>query len=61
MDTAVGGASGSQMVSLLAAMLDKMDEIAQMGISLDSDQLVGGLARKMDRRLGQLQAQKARA
>lgn len=61
MDTAIGGASGGQVVSLLAAMLDKMDEIAQMGISLDSDQLVGGLARKMDRRLGQLQAQKARA
>lgn len=61
MDTAIGGASGGQVVGLLAAMLDKMDEIAQMGISLDSDQLVGGLARKMDRRLGQLQAQKARA
>ena len=61
MDTAIGGASGSQMVSLLAAVLDKLTEISEMGIYLDSDQLVGGIARKMDRRLGQLQAQKARA
>lgn len=61
MDTAIGGASGGQVVSLLAAILDTLVEIAEMGIYLDSDQLVGGLARKMDRRLGQLQAQKARA
>lgn len=61
MDTAIGGASGGQMVSLMASMLDKLDEIARMGVYLDTDQLVGGIARKMDRRLGQLQAQKARA
>ena len=61
MDTAIGGASGDQMVSLLAAVLDKLKEIAEMGLYLDGDQLVGGIARKMDRRLGQLQAQKARA
>jgi phage-related protein len=61
MDTAVGGASGGQMVSLLVAILAQLEEIAQMGIYLDSDKLVGGIAKKMDRRLGQLQAQKARA
>lgn len=61
MDSAIGGASGGQMVDLLAAMLDKLDEIAKMGLYLDSDQLVGGIATKMNRRLGQLQAQKARA
>ena len=61
MDTAIGGASGGQMVALLAAVLDKLTEISEMGLYLDSDQLVGGIARKMDRRLGQLQAQKARA
>ena len=61
MDSAIGGASGDQMVSLLAAVLDKLEEIAKMGLYLDGDQLVGGIARKMDRRLGQLQAQKARA
>lgn len=61
MDAAIGGASGTQMVSLMAAVLDKLTEIADMGLYLDGDQLVGGIARKMDRRLGQLQAQKARA
>lgn len=61
MDTAIGGASGGQMVAMLAAMLDKLDEIAQMGIYLDGDKLVGGIDKRMDRRLGQLQAQKARA
>lgn len=61
MDTAIGGANGDQVVSLLAAMLTQIEEIAKMGIVLDSDKLVGGLARKMDRRLGQMQAQKARA
>ena len=61
MDTAIGGASGGQVVSLLAAVLDKLGEIAQMGIYLDSDKLVGGIAKPMDKRLGQLQAQRARA
>ena len=61
MDAAIGGASGDQMVGLLAAMLDKLDEIAQLGIYLDGDKLVGGIDKRMDRRLGQLQAQKARA
>lgn len=61
MDTAIGGASGGQVVSLLAAVLDKLDEIAEMGIYLDGDKLVGGIDRRMNRRLGQLQAQKARA
>ncbi len=61
MDTALGGSSSEQVISLLAAMLTQIEEIAKMGIVLDSDKLVGGLARKMDRRLGQMQAQKARA
>ena len=61
MDTAVGGASGSQMVGLLASILTTLEKVAQMGVYLDTDQLVGGIARKMDRRLGQLQVQKARA
>lgn len=61
MDTAIGGASGGQMVSLLAAMLDKLDELAKMNIYLDGDTLVGGTAQRMNKRLGQIQAQKARA
>lgn len=61
MDTAIGGANGDQVVGLLAEMLTQIEQIAKMGLYLDSDKLVGGLARKMDRRLGQMQAQKARA
>ena len=62
MDVALGGnASSGQMISLLSAMLTKLEAIAEMGVYLDTDQLVGGIAKKMDRRLGQLQAQKARA
>lgn len=61
MDSALGGANGDQVVGLLAAMLTQMEEIAKMGIFIDSDKLVGGIARKMDRRLGQMQVQKARA
>lgn len=61
MDTAIGGESGDKVVSLLAAILNMLAEIAEMGLYLDGDKLVGGLARKMDKRLGQIQAQKARA
>lgn len=61
MDTAIGGVSSEQVIGLLASMLTKLDEIAQMGIYLDGDKLVGGIDKRMDRRLGQLQAQKARA
>lgn len=48
-------------VAILADILDLLAEIAEMGIYLDGDALVGGLAKKMDRKLGQLQAKKARA
>ena len=61
MDAALGGSSSSMIVAVLADILDLVTEIAEMGIYLDSDALVGGLAKKMDRKLGQLQAKKARA
>lgn len=61
MDAAIGGASGGQVVALLASILNLLEEIAQMGIYLYPDLLVGGIAREMDRKLGQLQLQKARA
>lgn len=61
MDTAIGGASGGQVVALLAAILDTVAEIAEMGLYLDGDKLVGGIARKMDKRLGMIQMQKERA
>lgn len=61
MNTAIGGSSGAQVVAILTDILDELAEIAQMGIYLDSDAMVGRLAKKMDNKLGQLQAKKARA
>lgn len=61
MDSAIGGSSGAQVVAILTDILDELAEIAQMGIYLDSDAMVGRLAKKMDNKLGQLQAKKARA
>lgn len=60
MDAAVG-ASGTQVVAILTDILEVMVEIAQAGIYLDGDALVGRLAKRMDNKLGQLQAKKARA
>ena len=61
METAMGGASGGQVVALLTDILDVMAEIANGGIYLDGDALVGRLAKRMDNKLGQIQARKARA
>lgn len=61
MDGALGGASGSQIVALLMDILAAIEELAGMGIFLDKDKLVGELAKPMDRKLGQLQANKGRA
>jgi hypothetical protein len=61
MDNALGGGYGSQMLALLMDILEAIEDIAEMGIFLDKDKLVGELARPMDRKLGQLQAKKARA
>ena len=60
MDAAMG-LSGSQVVALLSDILEAIVELAQAGIYLDGDALVGRLAKKMDNKLGQLQAKKARA
>lgn len=61
MDSVMGGASGSQVVALLSDILETLAEIAAMGLYLDGDALVGGIAKRMDNKLGQLQARKARA
>ena len=61
MDTAIGGASGGQVTGLLASILAALEDIAQMGICLDTGAMVGALAKPMDRKLGQLQAAKGRA
>ena len=58
MDGALGG---GRAVALLADILEALEEIAGMGIYLDTNALVGGLAKPMDRKLGQLQAAKGRA
>ncbi len=60
MNNATGG-SGSQVVAILSDILDVVAELAQMGLYLDGDALVGGIAKRMDNKLGQLQAKKARA
>ena len=60
MDGAIGG-QGSQVVALLMDILAAIEELAEMGIFLDKDKLVGELAKPMDRKLGQLQAAKGRS
>lgn len=60
MDTAIGGTSGNQIADILLDILSTLEDIASMGIYLDKDILVGGLAKALDRKLGKLQTQKAR-
>ena len=61
MEGVMGGESGSQIVALLTDILETLAEIATAGVYLDGDALVGGIAKRMDIKLGQLQARKARA
>lgn len=61
MDSALGGASGGRVLEVLMDLLDAVTGLSEMGIYLDRDTLVGGLAEPMDRRLGMIRAQKARA
>ena len=55
-----GAIGGSHVEALLSDILDKLIDLTNMGIYLDGKKLVGGLADPMDRKLGRLQAQKAR-
>ena len=59
MDTAIGG-SNSQVVALLQDVRGLLEQLLDAGIYLDTGALVGGLAKPMDKRLGQIQAAKAR-
>lgn len=61
MDTIMGGQTGAQVVAVLMDILEAIEDLTGMGIFLDKDKLVGELAKPMDRKLGQLQAKKARA
>ena len=63
MDNAVGG-SGGQVVALLRDILDVLEIIAGAGAGMDTTALIRALvellAKPMDRKLGQIQAAKAR-
>lgn len=61
MGDAVDQQPDPQIVAALADILSAVEGIARMGITLDTGALVGGLAKPMDKKLGQIQAQKARA
>lgn len=60
MDTALGGSSDSKVVDVLLDILAAIEAMTGLGIYLDTDALVGSLAKPLDRKLGQLQAAKAR-
>ena len=59
MESATGG-SNDRVLALLMDILAAIEELAEMKIFLDTNALVGGLAKPMDRKLGQLQAAKGR-
>jgi hypothetical protein len=59
MDRAIGGGS-DQVVALLLDIVALLEQLTNAGIYLDTGALVGGLAKPMDKRLGQIQAAKAR-
>lgn len=61
MDGALGGASSDRVIALLMDIREALEEIAEMDIRLDTNALVGGLAKPMDRKLGQLQAARGRS
>jgi hypothetical protein len=60
MDTALGS-SGGQTVALLQDVRDLLEQLVGAGIYMDTGALVGALAKPMDKKLGQIQAAKARA
>lgn len=59
MDAAIGG--GGQTVEILISILALLEKISRMGVVLDTGAMVGGLAGPMDKKLGQIQAQKERS
>ena len=64
MDAAMGGGAGGQTVALLRDILDVLEAMAAAGTGVDRSAmiraLVDTLAKPMDKKLGQLQAAKAR-
>jgi len=59
MDLALGGSG--QTVALLQDVRDLLEQLVGAGIYMDTGALVGALAKPMDKKLGQIQAAKARA
>ena len=59
MGTALGSSDG-QTVALLQDVRDLLEQLVGAGIYMDTGALVGALARPMDKKLGQIQAAKAR-
>lgn len=59
MGAALGGSDG-QTVALLQDVRDLLEQLVSAGIYMDTGALVGALARPMDKKLGQIQAAKAR-
>ena len=59
MDNALGGGN-DQVVALLLDIVALLEQLTSAGIYLDTGALVGGLAKPLDKRLGQIQAAKAR-
>lgn len=56
----MGAGSNAEIVAVLMDILENLEQMAEIGIYLDTGALVGGLAKPMDRKLGQIQARKAR-
>lgn len=59
MDAALGG-SNDQVVALLQDVRGLLEQLVGAGIYMDTGALVGALAKPMDKKLGQIQAAKAR-
>lgn len=56
-----GALGGSQAVALLQDVRSLLEQLVGAGIYLDTGVMVGALAKPMDKKLGQIQAAKARA
>lgn len=54
-------ASGNDALSILESIREGIEDLKAMGVYLDTGAMVGGLAEPMDKRLGRIAAQKARA
>lgn len=61
MNNAVSGLSGNLVEAMLSDIIALLEKIMGAGIYLDTGALVGGLAKPLDQKFGQIAARKARA